>query len=132
PDLPRREAPRFLRPLTPNVQRPEHREGERLPLRANKPCGVRVRCRNTSVKPWALQAGANAGIHAAYCVDDATGKLIDQGRSGMFDAVVPPGEAIDLTLAIAGLNPGDYLLRVDMTDEQHAPFLQLGSRPLFV
>jgi hypothetical protein len=91
-----------------------------------------VRCTNTSVKPWRLRPGSNAGIHAVFFLDDDTGKMIVQGRSGLFDAVVAPGGSIDLTLAFPALQPGKYTLRVDMTDEQHGEFLQVGSEPLIV
>ena len=48
-----------------------------------------------------------------------------------FDATVPPGGHIDLTLSLPALDiPGRYRLRVDMVDEQHAYFLQEGCEPL--
>jgi hypothetical protein len=102
----------------------------RLPAR--RPCGFRVRCTNASVKPWRLRPGSNAGVHAVFFLDDDTGKFIVQGRSGLFNAVVAPGDRIDLTLAVPALEPGNYTLRVDMTDEQHGEFLQVGSEPLIV
>jgi hypothetical protein len=94
---------------------------------------VRVRCTNTSVKPWRLRPGANAGVHASFVVQDAQDQCVAQGRAGLFHAVVPPGEAIDLTLAVGPLpGPGKYTMRVDMVDEQHGYFFQTGSDPLFV
>jgi protein tyrosine/serine phosphatase len=141
PDLSPSAQPPGLHPLTPNVYPPEYHEGEtlRLPLKTppttplvSRPCGVRVRCRNTSAKPWLLQAESNTGIHAIFLIDDEWGKSVTEGRSGLFDAVVPPEKSIDLTLAIPPLKTGRYLLRVDMTDEQHAHFHQVGSRQLFV
>jgi hypothetical protein len=104
------------------------------PLRASsaRPTGVRVRCRNTSVKPWVFQPGSNAGIHLHYVLfgPDAAGQ--GDGKAGLFHAVVPPGEHIDLTLVLPPLEgPARYTLRVDLVDEQHGSFLQLGIDPLF-
>ena len=101
-----------------------------LPARMVQP--FRIHCTNTSVRPWRLRPGLNAGIHAVYFVDDTEGKSILQGRSGLFDAVVAPGESIIFTLALPALAPGKYLLRADMIDEQNGEFLQLGSVPLIL
>jgi hypothetical protein len=96
------------------------------------PFGVVVRCTNTSLKPWRFQPGTNAGIHAQYVLADAR-QTRGQGRAGLFHATVPPGRHIDLTLALPVLaERGKYTLRVDMVDEQHGAFLQLGAEPLFV
>jgi hypothetical protein len=103
-------------------------ELSRLPAR--RPLGVRVRCANTSVKPWRMQPGSNAGVHAAWLLVDDQDQCLTAGRSGLFDAVVQPGEWIDLTLSLPSLAPGRYELRVDMIDEQHAWFYQEGSEPL--
>ena len=44
---------------------------------------------------------------------------------------MPPGEHIDLTLALPPLRkPGRYQLTVDLLDEQNGSFLQAGSEPL--
>ncbi len=101
-------------------------------LPAATPCGFHIRCTNTSVQPWRLRSGNNAGIHAVFFVDDEDGKCVAGGRSGLFNAVVAPGASIDLTLAMRPLPAGNYVLRVDMTDEQQGSFLQLGSEPLFL
>jgi hypothetical protein len=99
-----------------------------------RPCQVfpfRVRCRNTSVKPWRFRPGNNAGIHVAYTIHDSDGRIVRDGRGGLFDATMAPGEAVNVTLAVAApLAPGSYELRIDMVDEQHAYFLQVGAEPL--
>jgi hypothetical protein len=98
---------------------------------AGEPFGCRVRCHNTSVRPWRLHAGTNAGIHASFVVGNALGQCVALGRAGLFEAVVAPGESIDLTLAIPALAaPGRYVLMADMVDEQHCCFYQAGSEPL--
>lgn len=98
------------------------------------PCGkttaVRVRCRNTSGWAWRLRPGSTTGIHAVYQLfaDDGTKVCVD--RAGLFDADVPPGESIDLTLALPTVRaPGVYRLIVDLADEQHCLFVQEGSEP---
>jgi hypothetical protein len=106
--------------------------GWEIRMPRGQPGAVRVRCVNTSVKPWRLRPGANAGVHCLYLVTDSEDRWVYEGRAGLFDAEVPPGGSIDLTLALPPLRaPGRYRLRVDMTDEQHAKFFQEGSEPLF-
>lgn len=96
-----------------------------------EPFACRVRCRNTSVKPWRLMQGTNAGIHLSFVVGNAGGRGLAVGRAGLFRAEVQPGESIDLTLVVPGLDrPGRYVLLVDMVDEQHCCFYQAGSEPL--
>jgi hypothetical protein len=95
-----------------------------------RPWTVTLRCRNTSVKPWRLRPGNNAGIHASYTLFNDRDENVAAGRAGLFGAEVPPGSFIDLTLALPPLKAGKYLLRVDMVDEQHASFFQTGSEPL--
>jgi protein tyrosine phosphatase (PTP) superfamily phosphohydrolase (DUF442 family) len=95
-----------------------------------EPFAVRARFRNTSILPWHLRAGNNAGVHGSYVLLDPSGNQIFSGRAGFFDADVPPNESIDLTLALPALaNPGRYRLQIDMVDEQHCYFHQAGSEP---
>ena len=95
---------------------------------AGRPFGFRVRCTNTSVGPWILQPGANAGVHLGwYLTNDANDEGAGDGRSGLFDAVVPPGGHVDLTVALPALPPGRYHADLDMVDEQHAWFYQTGT-----
>jgi protein tyrosine phosphatase (PTP) superfamily phosphohydrolase (DUF442 family) len=101
-------------------------------LRPDEPAALKLRARNLSVRPWKLRAGSNAGIHAVYSLFDEEGGLLQTRRAGLFDARVPPGDAIDLTLALPALETGRYLLRVDMIDEQHCSFYQCGSELLEV
>jgi hypothetical protein len=98
---------------------------------AGEPFGARFRFHNNSVKPWRLRPGITAGVHASFVVTGARGATFAVGRAGFFDAVVEPGESIDLTLPVPALRaPGRYLLTVDLIDEQHCNFFQTGSEPL--
>lgn len=100
-------------------------------LTADEPVGVRVRCHNTSSRSWRLKPGLNAGIHAGFQIYDAHDQLLTSGRSGLYDAEVPPGQSIDVTLVVTGpKRPGTYRLLVDMVDEQQCWFYQTGSEPL--
>jgi hypothetical protein len=102
-------------------------------VRAHQPLTVRLRCHNTSVKPWTFKPGDTAGIHLMYFLTDAHDQPLAAGRAGRFHAVVHPGDSIDLTLALPALpGPGRYLLRADLADEQHAVFFQAGSQPLLM
>ena len=98
------------------------------PAAAGRPFGFRVRCTNTSVQPWVLQPGANAGVHLGwYLFSEERTEEAGEGRSGLFDAVVPPQGHVDLTVALPALPPGRYHVDLDMVNEQHAWFYQLGT-----
>ena len=92
---------------------------------------VRIRCRNTSIAPWRLHPSNNSGVHLFFVLSNDRDQRVAEGKAGLFHAVVPPGEFIDLTVVLPGsMKPGCYELRVDMEEEQHAYFLQTGSQPL--
>jgi hypothetical protein len=96
------------------------------------PRPLRIRCLNTSIAPWHLHPGDNVGVHLIFVLSNDRGQCVASGKAGLFHAVVPPGESIDLTAVLpGGLAPGRYELRLDMEEEQHAFFMQTGSQPLF-
>lgn len=102
-----------------------------LHLQGAAPTALRVRCRNTSIKPWRLHPSPNAGTHLIFVLTNDKNQRVASGKSGLFRAVVPPGEFVDLTIVLPRLTqPGRYELRLDMEEEQHAFFLQTGSQPL--
>lgn len=108
-------------------------EPSRQPLHVHgpMPTALRVRCHNTSIKPWRLHPAENAGTHLIFVLTNESDQRIAEGKSGLFHAVVQPGEFIDLTVVLPGLTQkGRYELRLDMEEEQHAFFLQAGSQPL--
>jgi hypothetical protein len=105
--------------------------GQPLHVHSPLPTALRVRCHNTSIKPWRLHPSNNSGVHLFFVLSDDKDQRVAEGKSGLFHAVVPPGEFIDLTVVLPGLmKPGHYELRLDMEEEQHAYFLQTGSQPL--
>src|SRR5262249_48287381 len=97
----------------------------------NEPWTVKVRARNTSVATWHFRPGANTGIHCGWLITTEAGKLVTRGKAGLFFADVPPGQSIDLILAIPPLTVGRYCLMVDMLEERNQGwFYHQGSKPL--
>jgi hypothetical protein len=102
---------------------PEH-------LICGDPGSVRVRIRNTGITPWPFRSGTNAGFHAGFILIDEQDHAIAYGRAGLLDALVAPGQSIELTVVIPAVHvPGRYRLWVDMVDEQQGWFYQMGSEP---
>ncbi len=97
---------------------------------AGRPFALRLRARNTSVQTWRLHPCATAGVHAQFLLCDEQGGNAGLGRAGLYDAEVPPGDMVELTLALPPLAAGRYRLLVDMISEQHCCFYQAGSEPL--
>src|SRR5262249_55661783 len=91
-----------------------------------------VRARNTSIATWHFRPGATAGIHCGWLLTDAAGKPVSSGRAGLFFADVPPGQSINLTLALTPMSvPGTYYLLVDMLEEKQQRWFYLyGSKPI--
>jgi hypothetical protein len=53
------------------------------------------------------------------------------GKAGLFDAVVEPGDSIDLQVAVPAVRrPGHFRLFVDMEDGDRWTFSELGQEPL--
>lgn len=93
---------------------------------------IRVRCHNRSLQAWQFQPGSNAGVKARARLVDHDERLVSEEQVGRFEARVAPGEAIDLAVPLPPLARGRYQMLIDLTDEQHATFLQLGSDPLVI
>jgi len=92
---------------------------------------LRMRVRNVGRKTWHFQPEVNAGFHLRYVLWDALDQQVAAGRAGLFHEDVAPGETIELSLAVPPLKKaGKYRLMVDMADEPHCWFYQLGSEPL--
>ena len=103
---------------------------ERVP--PGRPWAIRVRATNTSVETWHFRAGSNAGIHAGFTIT-SQGQEIAHGKAGLFEAEVPPGRSIDLTVALPAIDaPGMYTLLLDLIDEQQCWFFQSGSKALIL
>jgi hypothetical protein len=102
-----------------------------LKVRAGEPTLVRVRARNVSVRPWRFRPLINAGFHVGLHVWDEQDRQVAMVKSGLRDAVVAPGESIELTVVLPALGrPGRYRLMVDLVEEQQCWFYQTGAEPL--
>jgi protein tyrosine phosphatase (PTP) superfamily phosphohydrolase (DUF442 family) len=100
------------------------------PVPPGRPQAVPVRVRNDSRQAWHFRPVDNAGVHLGFILYDRAGKKVAQGRAGLFDAEVAPGQSIDLTVVLPGIpKAGSYRLFLDMLEEGQAYFYQLGSEP---
>ena len=100
------------------------------PLPSGRPWAAKVRAHNLGTKPWRFRKGANVGNHVCFWLYDAEERCVRIDHTGLFDAEVQPKEFIDVTLALPSLTPGKYRLIVDLIDEPHCFFFQVGSEPL--
>jgi hypothetical protein len=108
------QCPRFLGPIPPR-----------------QPQAIAVRVRNDGHRPWHFRPTDNAGVHLGFVLYDLDWKKVATGRAGLFEADVPPGGSIDLTVALPGVRrPGTYRLFLDMLDEHQGYFYQIGSEPM--
>jgi protein tyrosine/serine phosphatase len=99
--------------------------------KVGSPAAIRIRAINTSPEPWHFHPGTETGVHVRFLVFDPNWKLVQIGRAGQFEATVPPGESLDLTLALnPPANPGRYLVTADLADSNRFSFSQFGSQPL--
>lgn len=103
---------------------------------AGRPVAGRVRCRNDSRHAWPFRAGQTAGMHVIWKLvppRPAAAAEYDEpsGRAGLFNAVVGPGESIDVDVVLpAPTRLGHYAAVLDLIDEQHCCFFQVGTEPL--
>ena len=69
--------------------------------------------------------------HQPYVLSALDGeRLVAEGRAGLMDRRVAPGDSVAVTLVIAPLpRSGKFRLLVDMVEEQHCWFYQAGSEP---
>jgi hypothetical protein len=91
---------------------------------------LHLRATNRSQATWHFHPGKNVGVHGYWYLDDARGVRIGTGGMGFFRADVEPGQSIDLRASLPALPPGRYSLTVELFDEPHASFTQLGDDPL--
>jgi protein tyrosine phosphatase (PTP) superfamily phosphohydrolase (DUF442 family) len=96
--------------------------------RLGQPLHYRVMVHNTSNAAWQFRPLKTAGFHVTFKILNADQQMIQEGRAGFLDALVPPGEKIEVALIVPPLpGPGTYRLFVDMIEEGHCWFHQTGS-----
>jgi len=94
----------------------------------DKPWLAHVRVHNRSGVTWRFSPDSGAGIHLGYAINDAEQQYRTQGRAGLFRTDVAPGQCVELDVALPPIaKPGRFRLVLDMVDEQHGWFYQLGS-----
>ncbi len=72
---------------------------------------IAIRATNTSEEPWEFKPTLYSGIHVEFSIYHPSGQKIHSGQAGLFRKSLPPGESIDLTLAVPPLaEPGIYTL----------------------
>jgi hypothetical protein len=97
--------------------------------RAGRPTSFRVRLQNRSRVTWHLRPTRTGGVHVLYQVWDDQGGGRFEGRAGMLDAAVGPGEDFVVTMVIPPLPAGRYRMVVDLVEEYHCLFCQVGAEP---
>src|SRR5205085_475716 len=71
-----------------------------LCVRPGEPAGLRVRARNTGDRPWRFRPTLTAGVHVGFHVWDEQDVQVAMDKAGLYDAEVPPGGSIEVTLAL--------------------------------
>ncbi len=90
----------------------------------------RVVVHNTSRAPWRFTPLKTAGNHVIVRLYDEKQEMVFEGRGGMLNKVVAPGDRIELLVRVPPINqPGHYRVFMDMMDEGHCWFQQTGSEP---
>ena len=88
----------------------------------------RVVVKNTGPTAWQFRPTKTAGHHVTFKVVDDKHCFIHEGRAGMFDKRVEPGEKIEVVLIVPPLRAtGHYRLMLDLIEEGHCWFHQTGS-----
>jgi predicted protein tyrosine phosphatase len=103
---------------------------QKLEVHRGQRTNVTIRATNISRETWAFcAAGQGSGVKVRYIVDGPYGRLYD-GRAGYRNALVAPGESIDIDLPLPSIyQEGEHRLIVDLT-ENNVDFVQYGSEPL--
>jgi hypothetical protein len=104
--------------------------GPTASLKVGEPLGFQVRVRNTGQKSWHLRPVTTGGFKLGFCLRDQREIEVTTGYAGLFDAVVPPGDALDLAVVVPPVDrPGRYSLTLDMVHPEFVWFFQMGSEP---
>jgi rhodanese/phosphatase family protein len=101
------------------------------PPRLGRPIVYQLRLRNTSRDTWHFQTHSVAGVHLGYRLWDEREREVGGGRAALFEADVPPGQTIDVTVVVSPIHqPGRYRLVIDMAKGYYFWFFQTGAEPL--
>ena len=101
-------------------------------LRAGEKVTIQVKAQNTSDVPWKVRGGGDdnklyIAVGDRWLMPDGTLITAQDGRYGL-DRNLKPGEETEVPLLItAPKDPGDYILELDLVQEQVAWFHEKGS-----
>jgi hypothetical protein len=96
--------------------------------RVGQPLQYDLIVRNSSDAAWQFRPLKTAGYHVTFKVLDAAYNVVHEGRAGMMDRLVQPGEKINVVMIVPPIRiKGQYRLQVDMIEEGHCWFHQTGS-----
>ncbi|MBN1867229.1 radical SAM protein [Candidatus Sumerlaeota bacterium] len=95
---------------------------------------VRVEVRNSGTMTWRTpREDAAHWVSLGYHVLDPGGRVVSDMGHVAVDRSVAPGESVAIALALpTSLEPGDYVLRLDMVHEGITWFGDRGQHPRFV
>jgi protein tyrosine phosphatase (PTP) superfamily phosphohydrolase (DUF442 family) len=96
---------------------------------ANTVLAYRITFRNTSGTPWKFSSSPHGGIHVGVLTFDLQRGGVKSNCCGYLDRTVAPGETIEVTTLLPELYPGRHRVMVDLIDQGHAWFSQVGSVP---
>jgi protein tyrosine phosphatase (PTP) superfamily phosphohydrolase (DUF442 family) len=89
---------------------------------------ARFRVHNRSLEPWHLKQAHQTSVYLGYELLSSDWSMSKKGGAGYFDAIIAPGECVELAFALPALRtPGKYRLLVDMVEPKLGWFHQLGS-----
>lgn len=101
------------------------------PVAKDVAIGYRVKLRNTGSRTWNFATHGRSGYHLGFRVREASGMPVLEGKGTMLDRDLAPGASLATTLYIpAKLPPGRYRVMIDMLEEHHGWFFQLGAEPV--
>jgi len=101
------------------------------PAGPHQPLAYHVKMRNTGTGAWNFTTHARAGFHLGFRVQDERGDVVLEGRAGLRDHLVLPGQSFSETVVVPPtLKPGRYLMTLDLVDESQGWFFQMGMNPV--
>ena len=104
------------------------REPGKLP--AGRPISLPIVAENRSDETWRLTPGTGSGVRARYLLCRSNGEQRVLSYAGLYERDVPPGESLELNVALPPLEAGAYVLYVDMIDADDTAFSQVGTDPI--
>ncbi len=93
---------------------------------------MRFRVTNRSLRPIPFRAARDHGVHLGARLRAAGAEEPIELRDGFVDVDLAPGDTREFDLTLPPLEPGSFLLEVDLVDEGYKWFQAMGSTPLLL